>query len=98
MPLFHHPPSNTSDSPIKSASEDDSFAIEWALTSKEEDMPPEMQEEEGEEDDDCAERDKEDEKEGEDIDVIEESHQTTIDELQRGLKKENSGDHAWPAL
>ncbi|KIK82114.1 hypothetical protein PAXRUDRAFT_14896 [Paxillus rubicundulus Ve08.2h10] len=87
-----------SDSPMKSASEDERFAIEGALKSKEEDMPPEMQEEEGEEDDDCAEMDEEDEKEEEDIDVIEESRQTAMDELQRGHKKENSGDHAWPAL
>ncbi|KIK79855.1 hypothetical protein PAXRUDRAFT_160127 [Paxillus rubicundulus Ve08.2h10] len=62
-----------SDSPIKGASEDESLAIEWALTSEDEDMPPEMQEEEGEEDDDCAETDEEDEKEEEDIDVIAES-------------------------
>jgi hypothetical protein len=70
MPLFHHPPSNMSDSAIESASEDESPAIEWAPTSEEEDMPPDMEEEEGEEDEG------EDEKEEADVDVVAESRQS----------------------
>ncbi|KIJ08694.1 hypothetical protein PAXINDRAFT_18189 [Paxillus involutus ATCC 200175] len=59
-----------SDSAIESASEDESPAIEWAPTSEEEDMPPDMEEEEGEEDEG------EDEKEEADIDVVAESRQS----------------------
>ncbi|KIK72031.1 hypothetical protein PAXRUDRAFT_22485 [Paxillus rubicundulus Ve08.2h10] len=54
-----------SDSTIKSASEDESLAIEWALMSEEEDMPPDLEEEEGE-----------DEKGEADLDVIAESCQS----------------------
>ncbi|KIK79612.1 hypothetical protein PAXRUDRAFT_16248 [Paxillus rubicundulus Ve08.2h10] len=76
-----------SDNPIKSDSEDESFAIEWALMSEEEDMPPEMQEEEGGEVDDCAEMDKEDEQEDEkkeeDIDVIAKSRQSVPAKLSK---------------
>ncbi|KIK76262.1 hypothetical protein PAXRUDRAFT_18337 [Paxillus rubicundulus Ve08.2h10] len=54
-----------SDSAIKSASEDQSLAIQWALTSEEEDMPADLEEEEGE-----------DEKEEADLDVIAESCQS----------------------
>ncbi|KIJ10063.1 hypothetical protein PAXINDRAFT_16909 [Paxillus involutus ATCC 200175] len=59
-----------SDSAIESASEDESPAIEWAPTSEEEDMPPDMEEEEGEEDEG------EDEKEEADVDVVAESRQS----------------------
>ncbi|KIJ07848.1 hypothetical protein PAXINDRAFT_18980 [Paxillus involutus ATCC 200175] len=59
-----------SDSAIKSASEDESPAIEWAPMSEEEDMPPDMEEEEGEEDEG------EDEKEEADVDVVAESRQS----------------------
>ncbi|KIK72018.1 hypothetical protein PAXRUDRAFT_22503 [Paxillus rubicundulus Ve08.2h10] len=59
-----------SDSAIKSASEDESLAIQWAPTSEEEDMPPDLEEEEGEEDEG------EDEKEEADLDVIAESCQS----------------------
>ncbi|KIK72497.1 hypothetical protein PAXRUDRAFT_21922 [Paxillus rubicundulus Ve08.2h10] len=59
-----------SDSAIESASEDESLAIEWAPTSKEEDMPPDLEEEEGEEDEG------EDEKGEVDLDVIVESCQS----------------------
>ncbi|KIK72818.1 hypothetical protein PAXRUDRAFT_21549 [Paxillus rubicundulus Ve08.2h10] len=71
-----------SDSTIESASEDESLAIKWAPMSKE------VEEEEGEE------HEGEDEKGEADLDVIAESHQTAMDELQRGCKKESSGDHA----
>ncbi|KIK73431.1 hypothetical protein PAXRUDRAFT_106199, partial [Paxillus rubicundulus Ve08.2h10] len=59
-----------SDSAIESASEDESLAIQWTLTSEEEDMPPDLEEEEGEEDEG------EDEKEEADLDVIAESRQS----------------------
>ncbi|KIK72167.1 hypothetical protein PAXRUDRAFT_22315 [Paxillus rubicundulus Ve08.2h10] len=61
------PPSNMSDSAIKSASEDESLTIQWAPTSEEEDMAPDLEDEEGEEDEG------EDEKEKADLDVIAES-------------------------
>ncbi|KIK78218.1 hypothetical protein PAXRUDRAFT_16998 [Paxillus rubicundulus Ve08.2h10] len=76
-----------SDSPIESASEDESLAIKWAPTSKEEDMPPEVQEEEGEGDGDCAEMDEEDEKEEDVIDVIEESHQSVPTNFSKGAAR-----------
>ncbi|KIK75815.1 hypothetical protein PAXRUDRAFT_18660 [Paxillus rubicundulus Ve08.2h10] len=59
-----------SDSAIKSASEDESLAIKWAPTSKEEDMPPDLDEEEGEEDEG------QDEKGKADLDVIAASRQS----------------------
>ncbi|KAF8834801.1 hypothetical protein BDN67DRAFT_985059 [Paxillus ammoniavirescens] len=73
-----------SDSTIESASEDESPAIEWAPTSKEEDMPPVMEEEEGEEDE------REDEKEEADIYFIAESCQKEEwDEVENTAAKWN---------
>ncbi|KIK74903.1 hypothetical protein PAXRUDRAFT_19434 [Paxillus rubicundulus Ve08.2h10] len=64
-----------SDSAIKSASEDESLAIKWAPTSKEEDMPPDLDEEEGEEDEG------QDEKGKADLDVIAASRQSVVKNL-----------------
>ncbi|KAF9222865.1 hypothetical protein BS17DRAFT_767613 [Gyrodon lividus] len=53
------------------SSETESLGMEWGMTSKEEDMPPELEEEEGDKDEDSTEADNEREEEG--VDMVAES-------------------------
>ncbi|KAF9228525.1 hypothetical protein BS17DRAFT_763982 [Gyrodon lividus] len=54
------------------SSEDEGLGMEWGTTSKEEDMPPELEEERGDKDEDSTEAD--DEREEEEVDMVAESH------------------------